>query len=659
MNDIIDYMVRPLGIMRRRVTLDGRWWRDGDGPLLAAEKETGRVCALIPDAVSGYRYFDPVTNASVKVNKNNKDRFEEEAVCFYRPLPMKTMTGRELIIFLVQHISKSDALLIAAVMLMTTLTGILTPLITMMIFAQIIPSGKYVLLVSAALLLTNVALGRYLLSTVKTAILSRVSNRMDTQLENGLIGRVLNLPVKFFADKSAGGVSQSIFALSMLPDLLTETIFSTGIAAAMSLLYILQVALMEPALSVSALVTFGLEFVLIAECVKQKRKISQMQLEADREMHSLEYSLFSSIRKIKVSGSENRAFAKWSDLYRKGAAATYVWRFPAFMQNELFTVIQMTGLLIAYKVSTDTGVSVAGFAAFSASFGLVMAALMQLSASADIIAGLQPVLKMGAPVLDCVPENSGGKSYVEKLDGSIEMDNVSFRYDKDGPWIIDNLNLKINPGEYVAIVGKSGCGKSTLMRLMLGFEKPDDGAIYYGKHDLSSIDLASFRRHVGTVLQNGKLFAGDLYSNITISAPWLNMDDAWEAARMAGIADDIENMPMGMRTNISEGGGGISGGQRQRIMIARALAPKPSILMLDEATSALDNITQKIVADSLNRLKCTRIVIAHRLSTIRECDRIIVIDGGKIAEDGNYEELMAQKGLFFDLMRRQQVEEPA
>jgi ABC-type bacteriocin/lantibiotic exporter with double-glycine peptidase domain len=211
----------------------------------------------------------------------------------------------------------------------------------------------------------------------------------------------------------------------------------------------------------------------------------------------------------------------------------------------------------------------------------------------------------------------------------------------------------------VAIVGKSGCGKSTLMRLLLGFEDPDEGAIYYGNRDLSTIDLASFRRNVGTVLQSGKLFAGDVFSNITISAPWLKMDEAWEAARMAGMADDIEDMPMGMHTIISEGSGGISGGQRQRLMIARAIAPKPSILMFDEATSALDNITQKIVADSLKSLNCTRIVIAHRLSTIKECDRIIVLDAGKIVEDGSYDELIAQNGFFADLVSRQQVETPA
>lgn len=221
---------------------------------------------------------------------------------------------------------------------------------------------------------------------------------------------------------------------------------------------------------------------------------------------------------------------------------------------------------------------------------------------------------------------------------------------------MDDLSLKIRPGQYVAIVGATGCGKSTLMRLMLGFETPQKGAIYYDGKDLASLDLKSLRRNIGTVMQNGKLFQGDIYSNIVISAPRLTMTEAWEAAEKSGIADDIRAMPMGMHTIISEGSGGISGGQRQRLMIARAIAPKPRILMFDEATSALDNITQKIVSDSLESLKCTRIVIAHRLSTIKQCDRIIVLDKGKIIEDGKYEDLIAQEGYFSQLVARQRLE---
>ena len=220
---------------------------------------------------------------------------------------------------------------------------------------------------------------------------------------------------------------------------------------------------------------------------------------------------------------------------------------------------------------------------------------------------------------------------------------------------LKNINLSIAEKEITAFIGPSGCGKSTLMRLMLGFETPQKGAVYYDGKDLSKVDQRSLRKKIGVVLQNGRLFADDIFANIAISAPGLTLKEAWEAAEIAGIADDIRDMPMGMNTILSEGGGGISGGQRQRILIARAIAHKPKILMLDEATSALDNLTQKKVSDSLDQMKCTRIVIAHRLSTIRQCDRIIVLDKGKIIEDGTYEELSRAGGFFAKLVERQQI----
>ena len=287
---------------------------------------------------------------------------------------------------------------------------------------------------------------------------------------------------------------------------------------------------------------------------------------------------------------------------------------------------------------------------------MVSGAFVSLSSVALTIAQFKPILDMAKPIMEAVPEVSEGKQVISRLFGGIEINNVSFRYSEHMPFVVDDLSLKIRPGQYVAIVGATGCGKSTLMRLLLGFETPQKGAIYYDGRDLNTIDLKSLRRKIGVVMQDGKLFQGDIYSNIVISAPWLTMDDAWKAAELAGIDEDIRNMPMGMHTMISEGAGGVSGGQRQRLMIARAIAPRPRILMFDEATSALDNLTQKKVSESLNSLKCTRIVIAHRLSTIKHCDRILFLEKGKIVEDGTYEELIAQNGKFAELIARQRLD---
>jgi ABC-type bacteriocin/lantibiotic exporter with double-glycine peptidase domain len=287
---------------------------------------------------------------------------------------------------------------------------------------------------------------------------------------------------------------------------------------------------------------------------------------------------------------------------------------------------------------------------------MLSGAFMSLSGIALSAARIKPSLEMAEPFLKTEPETSENKEIVTKLNGGIEMDHISFRYDEGRPLVIDDMSLKIRPGEYVAIVGKTGCGKSTLMRLLLGFEKPEKGSVRFDGKDINSLDLPSLRKKIGTVMQDAGLFQGDIYSNIVITAPELTLNDAWDAAEKAGIADDIREMPMGMNTIIAEGQGGISGGQRQRLMIARAIAPKPKILMFDEATSALDNKTQKQVSDALDAMGCTRLVIAHRLSTIKHCDRILVLDGGHIIEDGTYDELIAKNGYFAELVERQRLD---
>ena len=238
--------------------------------------------------------------------------------------------------------------------------------------------------------------------------------------------------------------------------------------------------------------------------------------------------------------------------------------------------------------------------------------------------------------------------------GAIEASRLRFRYKEDLPIVLNDVSFTINPGEFVAFVGHSGSGKPTLFRLLLGFEKPESGFIHFDGLDLDDIDPQALRRQMGVVLQNGRITDGDIFTNIIGTAP-LSIDDAWEAARAAGLDKDIEAMPMGMHTVISEGGGGLSGGQRQRLLIARAIVHRPRILLFDEATSALDNQTQSTVSRSLEQLNATRIVIAHRLSTILHADRIFVFDQGGIVQQGTYDELMAQEGLFRDLAQRQIV----
>ena len=328
--------------------------------------------------------------------------------------------------------------------------------------------------------------------------------------------------------------------------------------------------------------------------------------------------------------------------------------------NALPAIVGLVGLLgniLIYYIAAKTGVTYDNYMAFNVAFGQTTGAIMALTSIAGQIAQARPMLELVQPILDADPETDDDRPSVQSLTGEIEVSGVSFRYGENLPYIVQDLSFSVKRGEYVALVGESGCGKSTIMRLLLGFEEPELGSIFYGPHDVRKVNLRSLRSHIGTVLQDSKLFMGDILSNITISAPSATLDKAWQAAEVAGIANDIRKMPMGMQTIVTEGGGGVSGGQRQRLMIAQAVCGNRRILMFDEATSALDNMTQKHVADSLAKLNCTRIVIAHRLSTVRECDRILLVAGGAIAEEGSYDELIAKGGLFADLVARQRLDD--
>lgn len=657
MNEQLEYLMRPAGIMRRTVELTGSWYKDGIGALLASRSEDGAVVALIPNGLSGYSFFDDKSGKRVRVTRKNAKLFSGEAICFYNPLPLKKIKIPDLLKYVLQTLSPADFVMVGLVTMVVTFIGMLAPKINNIIFSHVIEGGTMTLFFASAALLVSVTVSTLLLSTAKSIIMTRLQTKMTLAVQSASMMRVMSLPAEFFKEYSAGELSSRTQSIGSLCNMLTNAILSTGLTSLFSLVYITQIFAYAPMLVVPALgvIVATVLFSIISAIVQMK--IAQKTMEESAKKDGMTYALISGVQKIKLSGAEKRAFTRWSVLYK--GIAKLLYDPPTFIKlNQVISVgITLGGTIVMYYFAVISGVSVADYYAFNTAYGMVMGAFMSLSGIALTVATIGPVLKMAKPILETVPEISAGKKVLTRITGGIELNNVSFRYSEDSPLILDNLSLKIRPGQYVAIVGKTGCGKSTLMRLLLGFEAPQKGAVYYDGKDLNSIDLKSLRRRIGVVMQNGKLFQGDIYSNITISAPWLTMDEAWEAAELSGIAEDIRAMPMGMHTQISEGSGGVSGGQRQRLMIARAIAPKPRILMFDEATSALDNTTQKQVSNSVDALKCTRIVIAHRLSTIKQCDRIIVLDKGRIIEDGSYEKLIQDKGYFAELVARQRLDD--
>ena len=655
-NAQLQYAMRPSGLMVRDVELTEDWQKDAFGPMLGCMKDTRTTVGLLPGQFFGYYYKDPVTGKKTRVTRKNAKLFSRDALCFYKPLPMKQLGIPDLLLYMKKSIPNGDLLLIALVTLAVTLVGMIEPKAYALITGPILQSRNMNLMVGTAVFLLCSAFASRLIGLIRTLLMDRISTRTSQAVEASVMMRILSLPVSFFRKFSSGELSSRANSISSLCNMILNNIFSIGLSSLMSLLYVTQIFQFAPALVwPSILIVLSTLVVSIAASLIQIG-ISRKKMKLSAEETGMTYAVLNGIQKIRLSGSEKRVFARWGRLYARNAQLEY--NPPAFVKlNGLITTgISLIGTIVLYYLAVQTNVSVSQYYAFNAAFGRLSGAFSAFTGIAISVASIKPVLEMAEPILKAEPEVAAEKQTVSRVSGHIEMSHITFRYDENTPYILNDLNLNIRSGEYVAIVGRTGCGKSTLVRLLLGFEKPEKGSIFYDGRDINSLDPRSLRRQTGVVIQNGQLFQGDIFSNITISAPQLTLEEAWEAAETAGIAQDIREMPMGMQTVISEGQGGISGGQKQRLMIARAIAPKPKILIFDEATSALDNKTQKQVSDALDKLKCTRIVIAHRLSTIRNCDRILVMDNGAIIEEGNYDQLIEKGGHFAELVARQRLD---
>ena len=656
LDEQLEYCLRPHGLMRRSVKLEQGWYRDAFGPMLAFRKEDGMAVALLPKPFLGYTFRDPVSGEKTDLNRKTAAQFEADAICFYRPLPLKKLGIPDLIKYLTDCLSTGDIVSLIVLTLVATMIGMLMTNITRALTGFVLDSRNLSLLMGTAVFMISVILSTQLIGASRELMMDRLQIKTSLAVEAAVMMRIMNLPANFFRNYSSGELSSRYSAVTQLSELLLSNVFSTGLSAILSLLYITQIFHYAPALVVPALLIILASILVSVLSSLTQIRISRQIMEKGAKENGLSFALISGVQKIKLAGAEKRAFAKWGRAFAEVSELSYNPPILIRANSAITTAVSLAGTIVLYYLAVTTSVSPSEYIAFNTAFGAVTGAFAALTGVALSVARIKPILEMAEPILQTEPESAENKSMVTRLSGNIELSNVYFRYNQNMPYVVNGMSLKIRAGEYIALVGTTGCGKSTLVRLLLGFETPEKGAIYYDGKDISGLDLRSLRRRIGTVTQDGSLFQGDIYSNIVISAPHLTLDEAWEAAEIAGIADDIRAMPMGMQTLISEGQGGISGGQKQRLMIARAVAPKPKILIFDEATSALDNRTQKKVSEALDALKCTRIVIAHRLSTIKNCDRILVLDGGRILEDGTYDELIAKNGFFAELVERQRLD---
>ena len=655
---LIRRLVQKGNMQMRLITLLPEWYKKDSGVMLGYYGEKKNLAAIIPTDIAKYKIITAKNPDGLDVDDEVAKKIDNSAFVCYAGFPTRKLNVMDLLKFMFSQCWQIDYRTIIFASFIAGLIPIVTPIITESIFQDIIPilDRQGLATVTQVSMVTSFTLAA--ISIVRSIAVLRITTHLDMATEAALWSRLLTLPTKFFRKFTSGELAQRMGGIQEIKSLISGEFVATVFNIIFSFWSLFLMCYYSVKLTAIAFVIWII-YCLIMILIYRRVVLFQTNLiEAKNNTSGIVQQIFTGLAKFRIQGAEEQAYYLWS----KAFGEEWKWNKKLRWQenyNLIISSIQPFILtMILYYVTFNSmkepngGIGYAQFLAFQSAFTGFNATLNSFIPLIGKFFTMKPHIENLRPILDAEPEIAEDRIDADVLTGAIEVNHVTFAYDENLPDVLHDVSFRISAGENVAIVGKSGCGKSTLIRLLLGFEEPKQGAVYYDGQDLAELSLPSVRSQMGVVLQNGQLMTGDIFTNI-VGTTALTMEDAWAAAESAGIADDIRKMPMGMQTVISEGSSNISGGQRQRILIARALAAKPSILIFDEATSALDNRTQAIVTESVDKLHATRIVIAHRLSTIRNCDRILVMDKGRLVESGSFDELVAQGGLFAGLVKRQ------
>ncbi len=652
---VLQDVLRRANLRFRKIALPENWWRREGDSAVGFDAETGAPIAILRTGAGRFERVDAETGQRRPVGKAAAAKIETDAFVIFRPLPFRPLRAMDLVRHVLSGRARFDMRWAAGLAILTALLGLLPPMLIGQLLNEVVPFAEHDRLIVLALALASVAIGSALFQLVRSVALLRVEAFADGSLQAAVWDRLLRLPLTFFRRYEIGDLLIKAMGPTQLRQAISDTALSAALSAIFSLVNFGLMLTYDAKLAGAAFVFTLVTSLILLGLSRLQLRFERVQLKADAAVSSFVIQILVGIQKVRLLGAEDRAFARWMHKFSDQRQHTVrAARIGNGIQTLSAVLPILASVLFFYLVgrAEEGRLSVGSFVAFNAAFGGFHGALLGLVSAVSASLSAVPVYENMKPLLDAQPEIDSERRPAPVLDGAIHVSDVSFRYDPDGPLILDDVSLTVGPGEFVAFVGPSGSGKSTLFRLLLGFETPEQGTVGYDGLDLSRLDLKTVRRQVGVVLQRGAILPGSIFENIVGSAP-LSQDEAWEAARMAGFDEDIKHMPMGMHTVLTEGGGTLSGGQRQRLMIARAVVRRPRILLMDEATSALDNRTQAIVSDSLTHLNATRIVIAHRLSTVINADRIFVVSGGRIVQSGTYRDLMEVDGPFRDLASRQ------
>jgi NHLM bacteriocin system ABC transporter ATP-binding protein len=645
----------------RKIALKGRWWREEHGPILGRIEATNEPVALLQASSGSYDQIDPRSGSRTRVTAEVVEALDPFGWVVYRRFKDGVLTAKDIVLFGVRGV-KGDLLSLLAMGIAIGLVGSMTPYFTGQMFDRAILRAEDSLLLQYSCALLAFAIAGAAFKVTESIATLRLQGKMDYSVQAALWDRLLDLPSAFFRKYSAGDLADRAGGIDAIWQLLAGAGIGAILGALSSVFYVGMMLVISVPLTLVGLLLTAVYVGVTTGANFLQLRVQREQLAIRGKLAGLVLQLIEGVGKLRVSGSEHHGFRVWARdfaeqrriSFRIGGIQNFVSVFGSgysiFASMAIFSVL--AGSQGAAAAGGKGALTTGSFITFAASFGAFLGAVQSLAEASLSLLAVVPIWERLMPILETSPEVDDAKAAPSRLRGAIELSHLWFRYTEDGPYVLRDLSLSVQPGEFVAFVGPSGCGKSTLLRLMLGFEKPEKGSIYYDGQDLAALDVRLVRKQLGVVLQDSSLLPADIYRNI-VGTSSRTIDEAWEAAESCGFADDIHERPMGMHPFVAAGGGGLSGGQRQRLMIARAVVDKPRILFLDEATSALDNRTQGIVTESMNRMRATRICIAHRLSTIIKADRIHYVEGGVVRESGTFDELMRRRGLFHEMASRQ------
>lgn len=644
--DELELLLEQYNVFFRTITLSDGWWTRCTGYMLGFMADDNSHVVLVP-GFTDYTFTHPKTGESMKASKHH-NLLKQEALIACFPFPEEKLTVRSIMRYAVSCLCIYDLLFCLIACLGVTLLTMFTPYVCKLIFSEVIPSGDASQIVPIATLLLSAAAGLTMVEIARNLVVVRIKDKVEYSLQTAIMSRLLLLPATFIKEFTPGDISNRLLSLSRVSSNLTANFLSTLLTFLFSAVMFIQFFIYGGPLLTTGIIVIMIQLFAIMMEYYYTEKVQLSVNASGSHLIGTLFALFSGIQKIKTSGAEFRAFHQWAKAYAPSEMYSSSQPLASFYITGVSYCLKFLPMIVTMWAAWHYGLALSDYIAYCAVLSLVCKAVSQLQGITKMVSRLLPETRLCQPIMAATPEVKEGRRVVKRITGQIDIRGLKFHYADDMPLLFDGLNLTINSGDYVALVGTSGCGKSTLMRLMLGLEHPLGGSIFYDQYDLSDINLRSLRQYcIGICMQDGQLIEGTIRDNIIFSDPHLTDEDAWEAARLAALDKDIRKFPLGMDTPITVDGKGVSGGQRQRILIARALVRKPKVLFLDEATSALDNISQHIVVENLAKLTCTRIVIAHRLSTIRQCNRIIVLKDGRVADDGNFKELQA-RGYFSD-----------